>query len=44
MIFDEFDICYGAANKVVKQGLKNGKDLDNICFEDVLGKDTNADM
>ena len=31
----------GAANKVVKQGLKNGKDLDKICFEDVLGKDTN---
>ena len=25
MIFDEIDICYGAANKVVKQDLKNGK-------------------
>ena len=28
MIFDEFDICYGAVNK----------DLDNICFKEVLGK------
>ena len=34
MIFDEFDICYGAVNK----DLKNGKDLDNICFKEVLGK------
>ena len=33
MKFDEFDICYGAANKVVKQ------DLDNICSKEVLGKD-----
>jgi len=31
MIFDKFDICYGAANKVVKQDLGNGKDLNNIC-------------
>ena len=31
--FDEFDICYGAANKVVKQ------DLNNICSKEVLGKD-----
>ena len=30
MIIDEFDICYGAAYKVVKHDLKNGKDLDNI--------------
>ena len=29
MIWDEFDICYDAKCKVVKQGLKNGKDLDN---------------
>ena len=29
--FDKFDICYGAPNKVVKQDLKNGKDLNNIC-------------
>ena len=34
MIFDEFDICYGAVNK----DLTNGKDLDNICFKEVLGK------
>ena len=33
MKFDEFDICYGAANKVVKQ------DLNNICSKEVLGKD-----
>ena len=39
MKFDEFDICYGAANKVVKQNLKNDKDLDNICSKEVLGKD-----
>ena len=39
--FDEFDICYGAANKVVKQDFKNGKDLDNICSKQVLRKDTN---
>jgi len=25
--FYEFEICYGAANKVVKQDLKKGKDL-----------------
>jgi len=25
MIFDEIDICYGAANKVVKQDLKKAK-------------------
>ena len=30
MFFDEFDICYDIVNKVVKQELKNGKDLDNI--------------
>ena len=24
---------------VVKQDLKNGKDLDNICFKEVSGKD-----
>ena len=40
MIFDEFDISYGAENKVVKQDLKNGKDLDNICPKEVLGKDS----
>ena len=40
MIFDEFDICYSAANKVVKQVLRNGKDLDNIFFKEVLRKDT----
>ena len=34
MIFDEFDICYGAANKVVKQYLKNGEDLNNICSKE----------
>ena len=39
MIIDEFDICYGAAYKVVKHDLKNGKDLDNICSKEVLGKD-----
>ena len=31
----------GAAKKVVKQDLKNGKDLDDICFKEVLGKDSN---
>ena len=41
LIFDEFDICYGTANNVVKQDLKNSKDLNNICSEEVLGKDTN---
>ena len=40
MIFDELDICYGAANKVVKQDLKNCKDFDNICSKEVLGEDT----
>ena len=40
MISDEFDTCYGAANKVVKKALKNGKDLDIICSKEVLGKDT----
>ena len=42
MIFDEFDIGYGAENKVVKQDLKNGKDLDNFCPKEVLllGKDS----
>ena len=40
MISDEFDTCYGAANKVVKKVLKNGKDLDIICSKEVLGKDT----
>ena len=40
MIFDEFDICYSAANKVVKQVLKNGKDLDTISSKEVLRKDT----
>ena len=34
MIFDEFDIRYGAANKVVKQYLKNGEDLNNICSKE----------
>ena len=42
MIFDEIDICYGAPNKVEKQDLKNDKDLDNIYFKEVLGKDTNS--
>ena len=39
MIFDAFDICYGAANKVLKQDLKNGQNLDNNCSKDVLGND-----
>ena len=34
--FSMSDICYGAANKVLKQDLKNGKDLDNICSKEVL--------
>ena len=38
MKFDEFGILNGAAYKVVKQDLKNGKDLDNICPKKVLGK------
>ena len=34
MIFDEFGIiCNGAANKVVKQDYKNGKDFDNIMLQ-----------
>ena len=41
MIFDDFDICYGAANKVVKQDQKNGKDLNKIFSKEVLEKDTN---
>ena len=42
MIFYEFGIlCYGAANKVVKQDYKNGKDLNNICSNEVPGKYTN---
>ena len=41
MKFDELDICYVSAYKVVKQDLKNGKDLDNICSKEVLGKDIN---
>jgi len=32
MKFDEFIIHYGAAYKVVKQDLKNGKDLEKICL------------
>ena len=36
MFFDEFDICYGVVNKVVKHELKNGKGLDNICSKEVL--------
>ena len=35
MQFDEFGISYGAAYKVVKQDLKNGKNLDNICAKEV---------
>ena len=38
MKFDEFIIHYGATNKAVKQGLKNGKDLDNICSKEILEK------
>ena len=39
MKFDEFGIWNGAAAyKVVKQDLRNGKDLDNICSKEVLGK------
>ena len=34
MIFDEFDICYGAAYKVVEQ------DFDSICSNEVPGKNT----
>ena len=41
MKFDEFGICYGAADNVAKQYLKNGKDFDNIWSKEVLGKDTN---
>ena len=41
MIIDKFDICYDATNKVVKQDLKNDKDLDNICSKEILLKDTN---
>ena len=41
MNFDEFNISYGAANKVVKQDLKKGKDLDNIGSKKVLGTDIN---
>ena len=37
MIFDEFDICYGAF-QFVKQDLKH---LDNICFKEIQGKDSN---
>jgi len=40
MIIDKFDICYDATNKVVKQDLKNDKDLDNICSKEILGEDT----
>jgi len=29
----------GSAYKVVKQDLKNDKDLDNICSREILGKD-----
>ena len=36
MNFDEFNISYGAANKVVKQDLKKGKDLDNIGSKEAL--------
>ena len=32
MIFDEFDICFGAAYKVVEQ------DFDSICSNEVPGK------
>ena len=39
MKFDEFDISYGAAYKVVKQDLENDKYLDNICSKEILGKD-----
>ena len=41
MMFDEFEIWYVAANKVVKQDFKNCKDLDNICSKEVFVKDTN---
>ena len=41
MKFDEFGILNGAATKVVKKNLKKDKDLDKICFEEVLGKDIN---
>ena len=37
-VLEENTICNGAADKVVKQELKNGKDLDNICSKKVLGK------
>ena len=35
-VLEENTICNGAADKVVKQELKNGKDLDNICSKEVL--------
>ena len=41
MTFDELGIWNGAPYKVVKQNLKNYKDLDNICSEKVLQKDIN---
>ena len=44
LIFYEFEICYGAANKVVKQNLEIGKDLDNICLAEVQGKNANTEM
>ena len=41
MTFDELGIWNGAPYKVVKQNLKNYKDLDNICSKKVLQKDIN---
>ena len=42
--FSMSDICYGAANKVLKQDLKNGQNLDNNCSKDVLGNDIFAKL
>ena len=41
LVDDTWWVWHGAANKAVKQDLKNSKDLNNICSEEVLGKDTN---
>ena len=38
MKFYEFGI-WNNAYKVVKKDLKNGKDFDNVCLKEVLGKD-----
>ena len=38
MKFDEFSISNGDAYSIVKQDLKNGKNLDNFCSKEVLKK------